>query len=81
MQHSLLRLLDLFVHSYNGSKQETQGPEAVALLEQVVKVREQTLAQDHPSRLTSQHSLTMAYRATHAWARDYQEISERTIRG
>jgi tetratricopeptide (TPR) repeat protein len=37
--------------------------EAVSLLEQVVKIEEQTLAEDHPSRLTSQHELAGAYRA------------------
>jgi tetratricopeptide (TPR) repeat protein len=37
--------------------------EAVLLLEQVVKIREQTLAEDHPSRLASQHVLAMAYEA------------------
>jgi len=37
--------------------------EAVSLLEQVVKIREQTLAEDHPSRLTSQHELAGAYEA------------------
>jgi tetratricopeptide (TPR) repeat protein len=37
--------------------------EAVSLLEQVVKIREQTLAEDHPDRLTSQHELAGAYRA------------------
>ena len=39
-----------------------QVKEAVALLEQVVKIREQALAEDHPSRLASQHSL-----ATYLW--------------
>jgi tetratricopeptide (TPR) repeat protein len=37
--------------------------EAVSLLEQVVKIQEQTLAEDHPSRLASQHGLAIAYRA------------------
>ena len=37
--------------------------EAVALLEQVVKIRKQTLAVEHPSRLASQHELAGAYRA------------------
>lgn len=37
--------------------------EAVSLLEQVVKIREQTLAEDHPSRLASQHALAGAYKA------------------
>jgi hypothetical protein len=31
--------------------------EAVTLLEQVVKIEEQTLVKDHPSRLASQHEL------------------------
>jgi hypothetical protein len=37
--------------------------EAVSLLEQVVKIKEQTLAEDHPSRLASQHALAGAYQA------------------
>jgi hypothetical protein len=37
--------------------------EAVSLLEQVVKIQEQTLAEDHPSRPASQHELAIAYRA------------------
>ena len=36
--------------------------EAVSLLEQVVKIREQTVAEDHPSRLNSQRELAGAYR-------------------
>jgi tetratricopeptide (TPR) repeat protein len=36
---------------------------AVQLLEQVVKIREQILAEDHPNRLTSQHELARAYLA------------------
>ena len=35
--------------------------EAVSLLEQVVKIQEHTLAEDHPSRLASQHALVGAY--------------------
>ncbi|KAL8724130.1 MAG: hypothetical protein Q9166_008117 [cf. Caloplaca sp. 2 TL-2023] len=35
--------------------------EAVLLLEEVVKIREQTLAEDHPSRLASQHELATIY--------------------
>jgi hypothetical protein len=34
---------------------------AVSLLEQVVKISEQTLAEDHPSRLTSQQVLATMY--------------------
>ena len=37
--------------------------EAVSLLEQVVTIREQTLAEDHPDRLASQHELARAYQA------------------
>ena len=36
---------------------------SVALLQKVVKIRETTLAQDHPDQLTSQHALACAYRA------------------
>jgi hypothetical protein len=34
-----------------------QVREAISLLEQVVKIREQTQAEDHPSQLNSQHVL------------------------
>jgi hypothetical protein len=37
--------------------------EAVSLLEQVVKIKEQTLTDDHPDRLASQYALAGAYRA------------------
>ena len=40
-----------------------KSKEAVSLLEQVVKIQEGTLAEDHPHRLASQHVLAMAYRA------------------
>ena len=36
---------------------------AISLLEQVVQIEEQTLAEDHPDRLASQHALAGAYRA------------------
>jgi hypothetical protein len=35
----------------------------VLLLEQVVKIEEQTLTEDYPSRLASQHELAGAYQA------------------
>ena len=38
-----------------------QVKEAVSLLEQVVKIHKQTLAEDHPSRLASQHVLATIY--------------------
>jgi Tetratricopeptide repeat len=37
--------------------------EAVKLLKHVVKIKEKSLAEDHPSRLASQHELAGAYRA------------------
>lgn len=37
--------------------------EAVKLLKHVVAVRETTLAENHPSRLASQHELAVAYQA------------------
>ncbi|KIW70533.1 hypothetical protein, variant [Phialophora macrospora] len=37
--------------------------EAVQVLEEVVRIREQTLAEDHPHRLVSQHVLARAYEA------------------
>ena len=36
---------------------------AISLLGQVVQIREQTLAEDHPDRLASQHELAGAYQA------------------
>ena len=47
-----------------------QVKEAVALLEQVVRIREQTLAEDHPSRLASQHALAGAYQAVLSFKRN-----------
>jgi Tetratricopeptide repeat len=35
----------------------------VKLLEQVIAVQEKVVAEDHPSRLASQHALAMAYDA------------------
>jgi hypothetical protein len=40
-----------------------KSKETVPLLEQVVKIRETTQAEDHPSRLASQHALAVAYEA------------------
>ena len=40
-----------------------QVKEAVQLLEYVVKIREQILAEDHPHRLASRHELARAYHA------------------
>ncbi|SLM37180.1 Tetratricopeptide-like helical domain [Lasallia pustulata] len=40
-----------------------KSEEAVQLLKQVVEIRESTLAESHPNRLTSQHALAGAYRA------------------
>ncbi|KAF7505264.1 hypothetical protein GJ744_001127 [Endocarpon pusillum] len=37
--------------------------EALSLLEQIIKIRKQTLAEDHPDRLASQHELAGAYQA------------------
>jgi tetratricopeptide (TPR) repeat protein len=37
--------------------------EAVQLLEQMVKAQEQSLAEDHPDQLASQHELAVAYKA------------------
>ena len=44
---------------YNHGKVEL----AVTVLEEVVQIREQTLAKEHPSRLASQHVLAIAYEA------------------
>jgi hypothetical protein len=35
----------------------------MSLLEQVFKIQEQTLVEDHPSQLASQHALAVACRA------------------
>jgi tetratricopeptide (TPR) repeat protein len=51
-QHELARTYEV-----NG-----QVREAVALLAEVVRTRERTLAADHPDRLASQHALAGAYR-------------------
>ncbi|KAH8590733.1 hypothetical protein B0O99DRAFT_520880 [Bisporella sp. PMI_857] len=40
-----------------------KSKQAVTLLEQVVKIRETALAEDHPDRLVSQHTLAIAYKA------------------
>ncbi|KAL8721873.1 MAG: hypothetical protein Q9181_007615 [Wetmoreana brouardii] len=40
-----------------------QSKKALSLLEQLVQIREQKLAEDHPQRLASQHQLAGAYRA------------------
>ncbi|KAL5312995.1 hypothetical protein ACEPPN_019421 [Leptodophora sp. 'Broadleaf-Isolate-01'] len=40
-----------------------RNKEAVTLLEQVVQIRETTLAETHPDRLASQHALAIAYQA------------------
>ena len=37
--------------------------EAVVVLKEVVRIKTQTLAEDHPSRLASQHELARAYKA------------------
>jgi Tetratricopeptide repeat len=41
----------------------SKAKEAVALLQEVVRIKEQSLAEDHPSRLASQHALAGAYKA------------------
>ena len=48
--------------------------EAVELLEQVVAMGKEVLAEDHPSRLTSQHALTEAYRATEQIKKAVEQI-------
>ncbi|KAK0726407.1 hypothetical protein B0T21DRAFT_268209, partial [Apiosordaria backusii] len=37
--------------------------DAITLLKQVVAIKAKTLAEDHPSRLASQHALAGAYEA------------------
>ncbi|TRX89188.1 hypothetical protein FHL15_009886 [Xylaria flabelliformis] len=44
--------------SYDANRQK---PEAINLLEHVVKIEKTTLAEDHPDRLTSEHALAIAY--------------------
>jgi tetratricopeptide (TPR) repeat protein len=51
-------------HNLAGAYQaDGQVHKALTLLEQVVEVREKTLAPEHPDRLASQHALAMAYEA------------------
>ena len=57
------RWLDVYELTAWNSINHGKIREAVSLLEQVVKIGEQTLAEDHPSRLASQHALARAYRA------------------
>jgi len=39
-----------------------QSKDAVSLLEQILRIKKQSLAENHPSRLSSQHELAVAYR-------------------
>lgn len=55
-----LPLYDLQARSLRNMGTSTK---AVALLEQVVKIKETTLAEDHPNQLASQHALALAYQA------------------
>jgi hypothetical protein len=49
-------------HELAGAYQANgQVKKAVSLLEQVVKIKEQTLAETHASRLVSQHELAIFY--------------------
>ena len=51
-------------HALAGAYQANgQVKEAVSLLQQVVQIKEQILAEDHPSRLASQYALAGAYQA------------------
>jgi hypothetical protein len=52
---------------------------AVELLEHVVRVRETTLAEDHPDRLTSQHELAIAYQ-TDGQVKKAVELLEHVVR-
>ncbi|OQV11358.1 NB-ARC domain-containing protein, partial [Cladophialophora immunda] len=53
--------------------------DAVELLEEVVRIQEQTLAEDHPSRLASQHTLAIAYQAN-GQVKDAVELLEEVVR-
>jgi tetratricopeptide (TPR) repeat protein len=57
------RWLEVFDLTARNLQNSGKDKEAVSLLEQVVKIREQTLAKDHPDRLESQHELAVAYEA------------------
>ena len=39
------------------------GGSSVSILEQVIEIQEQTLAEDHPHQLASQQATAVAYRA------------------
>ncbi|OBT39283.1 hypothetical protein VE00_10598 [Pseudogymnoascus sp. WSF 3629] len=52
---------------------------AVELLEQVVKIKEATLAEDHPSRLASQHELAIAYQAN-GQVKEAVELLEQVVK-
>ena len=52
--------------------------EAVERLEHVVAVEKETLAEDHPDRLASQHALARAYRAD-GQVREAVELLEHVV--
>jgi tetratricopeptide (TPR) repeat protein len=59
----MIRILNLIRISDSRVDNAGQVKEAVLLLEQIVTIKEQTLAEDHPNRLASQHELAGAYQA------------------
>ncbi|EUC32253.1 hypothetical protein COCCADRAFT_99131 [Bipolaris zeicola 26-R-13] len=56
-----------------------QAKKAVKLLEHVIRIRVELLAEDHPSLLASQHVLAMAYEAT-GQAKKAIELLEHVVR-
>jgi len=57
------RWLEVFDLTARNLQNYGKVKEAVSLLEQVVKIREQILGEDHPDRLASQYELARAYEA------------------
>lgn len=55
----------LGLYDLAGRNVVTQGEvrEAIPIMEAVVRIREQILAEDHPDRLASHHALAGAYQA------------------
>ncbi|KAL8909968.1 MAG: hypothetical protein Q9171_004734 [Xanthocarpia ochracea] len=57
------RWLPMYALLARSLKNYGKAPKVVSLLEQVVQIQEQILAEDDPSRLTSEHNLASAYHA------------------
>ncbi|KAK5128650.1 hypothetical protein LTR08_003942 [Meristemomyces frigidus] len=68
------------IHALAGAyRANGQIKNAVELLEHVVKVKEANLADNHPSRLASQHDLAIAYQAD-GQIKDTVELLEQVVK-